>query len=178
MEDQEKVVLAKSKIVDLLSDFSKTRKDTLQELQDFQDIIHNMLQRKKYKYTKQYGRKSPNVTQIKAKLRHNRKILDAINAQRQLGEMEIQHPQKGKVQVHGRVVSDNYQGIPNMTVTVDDHTGNNAGIGNARTDKFGYYSILADRESIKRLLETKRKRLFVAVYDKTSKFLRRDDNPI
>ena len=167
------------KLQESLNEITNERSKGLSDLKDIQIIKRGLLQHEEKRLNKKLGKDHPRTQQLKGKLEHNLEFVKDLEVELEIAKIKIPEVPEDETLIHGRVVDENYRGIKELAVYMTDDKGKVlANLGKGKVDDSGYYSIVANSDTIEGMSEVLKEGVFLTVRDKKDKVIHRYPDPI
>lgn len=167
-------------IKDLHEDLTKLADERLKaqnDLKEAQVISRTLLQYEAKRLEKRFGKDHPRTQQIKARLEQNLDVINDLEVESHIARIKVPEVSENDTLIHGRVMDESYRGFGGLNVTLTDSKGK-ALTGKSETEGSGYYSIVIDQETLKKLSEVIKEGVFLAVFSRKCETIHRQCEPI
>ncbi|MEI7898004.1 MAG: hypothetical protein WCJ26_13280 [bacterium] len=169
---------ANEEIAGAFSKVIQQRAEGLEQLRSLQDVKDKLLIREQERLTQKYGSAHPRVQKISNRISHNKEFVKALDIELDRTKIKVAEVDSTSWMVHGRVLNEQYRGIPNLTIALYDEKGKwMRALNFSCTSLQGYFSIIYPAVGKESEIPADQK-LFIVVSDKEKKIIHRATEPL
>ena len=162
-----------------LNQIKNERVHLFNKIKDVQISMRYLLQLENSRAIKKFGKDHPIVSNLDHSLNVNLGLINDIEVAMELDKINKPQIKKGEILVNGRVIDENRRGISELYVNFSDEDNRVLNLlGRSETDVSGYYSIIIDDYTRKKLSNIVEKGVFLTVCGKKGAVIHREFEPL
>ena len=168
-----------SELQESLKLIADERLTAINDLQETQVVRLTYLQHEAKRIEKKLGKDHVRTGQLKARVENHFGILKNLRVEAEITRIKIPQISAEDTLVHGRVMDENHRGIGGLFIYMIDERGKPlASLGRSETDVSGYYSLIIDPQTFKKMAKVIAAGVFLSVGTKRGKTFHREFEPL
>jgi hypothetical protein len=164
-----------SELQESLKLIADERLTAINDLQETQVVRLTYLQHEEKRIEKKLGKDHVRTGQLKARVENHFGILKNLRVESEIARIKIPEISEDDTLVHGRLIDENHWGIGGLFVYMTDERGKPiASLGRSETDVSGYYFLVIDPKTFKKMANVIEAGVFLSVGTKRGKIIHRE----